>query len=396
MAKGEGTTLLLLAGIGAAVYYYRTQIEAELATLGINLPGLGPAPGAIAPVNLGPVTQAPVGAQITNASPITINTPGAVPVGTQGCYQYAGMISCPAGVSPPAGATPQNNCQPGYAIDASGVCTLYSDSELLAGLNSIPWTGSTAIPTEQINRIDPLVLANFASEIGPGVVPGTVLAYMLGLGANTPAAGATSTGSDGNLYTFTNGVWIFTPASAAAAAQSGAALQGLGRLGAIAQALPISNETLTQASHNPEIAAMVGNDQRALLTVPQWNYFYGQASGVVQTNPQHPAGDPGARVNAATYHQLRTQAGLTVRLGTLRPYHTGAFPLGSIRPGPAHNIPYVFPGNRTIYRIPGRGAVISPAAARRMLGLGVIQAKGGNHRWARSPFPRPSWWRQAE
>ncbi len=382
MAKDNLGTLLILGGIGAAIYYYRAQIEAELATLGINIPGVTPTPTST-------TSTAPAGAQATNSSP-TINTPGAVPVGTQGCFQYAGFLSCPPGVSYSAApvASPQNNCQAGYSIDASGTCTLYSDAELLTGLNSIQWSGSTAIPTEQINRIDPTVLANFASYIGPGVNPGTVLAYMLGLGASAPAAGTTATGSDGNIYTFENGVWVFSPASAAGATATGSTLSGLRGLRAVTAALPISNQTLTEASHNPATAAMVGNDQRALLTVPQWNYFYAQASGVVQTQPQHPAGDPGARVNAATYHQLRQQAGLPVRLGTLRPAHRGAFPLGGIGPGNAR-IPYVFPGNRNIFRVPGQGAVVQ----RRM---GLIQSGGGNHRWARSPFPRPSWWRVAE
>lgn len=368
MAKGSSTTLLLFGGIAAAIYFYRTQIEAELTSLGI--PGLVPA----TPI---PVTTVPM--QATNNSPISAATPGAVALGTQGCFTYAGMVSCPAGVSPPAPAAPQNNCQAGYTTDASGVCTLYSDAQLLAGLNSIQWTGSTAIPTEQINRIDPAILAAYGADVG--VNPGTVLAYMLGLGgAGSP--GQTATGSDGNFYTFTNnGSW---QRSAAA----GPGLQGIGRLGNVAAALPINNSILTEASHNPQTAAIVGSDPRALLTVPQWNYFYAQASGVVQTIPQHPAGEPGAKVNAATYHQIREAAGLPVRLGTLRPSAPGAFPLGGIGNGPAR-VPYVFPGNRNIYRIPGRGAV----PGRRNMGL--ISSGGGNHRWSRSPFPRPATWREA-
>ena len=367
MAKGSSTTLLLFGGIAAAIYFYRTQIEAELSTLGIGIPGLTPTSAA--------PTTATTPAQATNSSPITAATPGAVAVGTQGCFSYAGMISCPAGVSPPAAAPPQNNCQAGYSIDASGVCTLYSDAQLLAGLNSIQWSGSTAIPTEQINRIDPAILAAYGANVG--VNPGTVLAYMLGLGgAGSP--GQTTTGSDGNLYTYTNnGSWQRS---------ASATLSGLGRLGAVAAALPITNSILTEASHNPHTAALVGSDARALLTVPQWNYFYAQASGIVQTIPQHPAGDPGAKVNAATYHQIRQAAGLPVRLGTLRPSAPGAFPLGGISDGPSRT-PYVFPGNRNIYRVPGRGAVRN---------MGLISSGGGNHRWSRSPFPRPADWREAQ
>lgn len=372
MAKSNSTTLLILGGIGAAAYYYWAQIQAEAATFGITLPG-----GAGG-------STVPAGATVTNNSP-TIGTPGAVPLGTQGCFSYAGMVSCPPGVSPPAPAPPQNNCAPGYSIDANGVCTLYNDAQLLAGLNSIQWTGSTAVPTEQITRVDPQILAQYGSTTG--VNPGTVLAYMLGLGAGS-SNGTTETGSDGNLYTMTNGVYI----------RRSSTLQGIRgvRLGAISQALPVTNSILVEASHNPDTAAIVGNDPRALLTVPQWNYFYAQASGVLQAQPQHPAGDPGARVNAATYHQIRQDAGLPVRLGTLRPSRAGMFPLGAIRPGPAR-VPYTFPGNRTIYRVPGRGSVVAAAGStKRGVALGVITPGGGNHRWARSPFPRPADWRRSE
>lgn len=376
MAKDTGLTLLIFGGIAAAVYYYRTQIEADLAAAGINIPGLSPATTPAATTTTG-ATGAP--AQQTNASPITANTPGAFPLGTQGCFTYAGMVSCPAGVTPPAGAAPQNNCSPGYSIDASGTCTLYSDAALLAGLNSIQWSGSTAIPTEQIQRIDPAILATFGATVG--VNPGTVLAYMLGLGG-AGSAGQTTTGSDGNIYTYTsNGAWQRS---------APATMHGLGRLAGVAAALPVTNSLLINASHNPQTAALVGHDPRALLTVPQWNYFYSQASGVVQTIPQHPAGDPGARVNAATYHQIRQAAGLPVRLGTLRPALPGSFPLGGIADGPSRQ-PFIFKGNRTIYRIPGRGAVAAP---RRNMGL--LHDGGGNHRWTRSPFPRPATWREAQ
>ena len=74
MAKGSSTTLLLFGGIAAAIYFYRTQLETELSTLGINIPGLSPA------ATTSTTTTAP--AQATNASPITAATPGAVAVGT--------------------------------------------------------------------------------------------------------------------------------------------------------------------------------------------------------------------------------------------------------------------------------------------------------------------------
>jgi hypothetical protein len=367
--NGNDNTLLLLGIAGAAAYYFWPQISAALGLPSTTTPA--------AP------TTVPVGAQVTNASP-TINTPGSVAVGPAGCFMYNNLISCPPGVSPPPPAAPINNCQPGYSVDANGVCTLYSDAELLAGLNSIQWSGLTAIPAEQIQRIDPQILAEYASTTG--VNPGTVLAYMLGLGESA-AAGQKATGTDGNLYTFTNGVWL-RPASGALSGIPG------GRLARIAGALPITNEILIKASHDPQTAAIVGNDVRALLTVPQWNYFYAQASGVLQTRPQHPAGQPGAKVNAQTYHQLRRANGLAVELigpgtlGTVRKAPRGAFPLGSIASGP-DRVPFMPPVNRNIYRVPGQGLVVSQR-------MGVITSGGGNHRWSRSPFPRPVNWRVAE
>jgi len=313
----------------------------------------------------------------------SINTPGAVPVGTQGCFSYQGTISCPPGVSPPAPAPQAANCQPGYTVDASGICTQYSDAALLAGLNSLQWTGAANIPIEQINRIDPQILAQYSATVG--VTPGSVLAYMLGLGG-AAAYNTQTTGTDGNLYVFESSAipgvmqWI---------RQTKGTLSGIrgSRLGAIAAALPVTNAILERASYDPETAAILGSDPRGLLTVQQWNYFYSQASGVLQTKPTHPFGEQGAKINAQQYQALRQQAGLPVKLGTVRTSRPGAFPLGSIRDG-ASRVPYSYPGNRNIYRIPGQGAVPQK--------LGTIQDGGGNHRWARSPFPRPAWWRTAE
>jgi hypothetical protein len=371
----DNTGIIMLAIGGIAAYFYWPQISAAL-----GLPS-STAAATLVPTQL--IPSVPVTAQMTNSSP-TMNTPGSVPVGTQGCSMYNNLISCPPGVSPPPPAAPINNCQPGYSVDANGTCTLYSDAQLLAGLNSIQWSGLTAIPAEQIKRIDPQILAEYASTTG--VNPGTVLAYMLGLGgAGRP--GQKTTGSDGNLYTYTNGVWI-RPAAGALSGVPG------GRVARLAGALPINNNILIKASHDPDTAAMVGNDPRALLTVPQWNYFYGQASGVLQTKPAHPYGQPGAKVNAQTYQQIRRANGLAVELtgpatlGTVRRAARGAFPLGSIGFGP-DRVPFVQPGNRTIYRVPGQGLVVSKR-------MGVITSGGGAHRWARSPFPRPVDWRMAQ
>jgi len=268
-------------------------------------------------------------------------------------------------------------------VDASGICTQYSDAALLAGLNSLQWTGAANIPIEQINRIDPQILAQYSATVG--VTPGSVLAYMLGLGG-AAAYNTQTTGTDGNLYVFESSAipgvmqWI---------RQTKGTLSGIrgSRLGAIAAALPVTNAILERASYDPETAAILGSDPRGLLTVQQWNYFYSQASGVLQTKPTHPFGEQGAKINAQQYQALRQQAGLPVKLGTIHNSRPGAFPLGSIRDG-ASRTPFSYPGNRNIYRIPGRGAVPQK--------MGTISNGGGDHRWSRSPFPRPAWWRTAE
>ena len=53
----------------------------------------------------------------------------------------------------------------------------------------------------------------------------------------------------------------------------------LGRIGALTTALPITSATLILASADPEIAALVGRDPRAMFTADQWNAFYTLASG---------------------------------------------------------------------------------------------------------------------
>lgn len=111
----------------------------------------------------------------------------------------------PAGITLQTPAVPSSSCASGYSLDAGNVCVRYADAQLLSNLNSIQWTGSQDIPTEQINRIDPAILSQYASEIN--VNPGTVLAYMLGLGGQA-AAGTFLTGSDGNKYQFLGGAWV--------------------------------------------------------------------------------------------------------------------------------------------------------------------------------------------
>lgn len=404
--SNSGSSLVLLAGAGVAAYYFWPQIQAALGLTATAAPVQSSTPSTLP-------GGTPPGAQTTNSSP-SINTPGAVALGN-GCFSYQGTISCPPGIAPPQPAMPGGSCPAGYTysptlgvcfnnssesqgvactngynMDAAGVCTMYTDTQLIAGLNSIQWPGTTAIPAEQIARIDSQIVA--ASNMASGITPGSVLAYVLGLGG--AAANSTqATGSDGNLYQMIGAVWVrLTPAYPA----SGSGLQGLGRLGRLAAALPVTNDLLTKASYDPATAAILGTDPRGLLSVPQWNYFYGLASGVLQTKPTHPYGQQGAKINAAQYQALRQQAGLAVKLGSIRNARPGAFPsglgplrssMGSISAGPSRK-PFVYPGNRNIYRIPGQGAVPQK--------LGVIQSGGGNHRWARSPFPRPAWWRTAE
>lgn len=384
--SNAGSSVVLLGGAGLLAYLFWPQISSAL-----GIATAAPAsPQSTTPNPFPAPAGTPPGTVTTNLSPsVQLNANGTyscIAAATQlpgGCCSYAGMISCPPGISPPPPAPPAANCQPGFTVDQAGICTQYTDADLLAGLNSIQWSGSTNIPTEQINRIDPQILAEYSTTTG--VDPGSVLAYMLGLGGSA-AANTTATGSDGNIYEMVGGMWIRQPS---------AALSGIRgtRLGAIAAALPVTNQILMKASHDPETAAILGNDPRGLLTVDQWNYFYALASGQLQTKPTHPQGAQGGRVNAQQYQSLRMQAGVPVRLGSIRrSAHPGAFYVGyhdqrmtGISNGPSRQ-PFVWPGNRNIYRIPGQGAV--PAK------LGLISSGGGQHRWSRSPFPRPAWWRQ--
>lgn len=345
--------------------------------------------------------------------PITAAIPGAVPLGSQGCYEYSTgtdgstVINCPPGVNPPTAAAPSNSCADGFTLDASGVCTRYPDAVLLAQLNTLTWTGLSDIPAEQIARIDPGILSMYATTTG--VNAGSVLAYILGLGAN-PNDGTIVNGSDGNAYKALGGVfyrqgtatWQTTSVNGAPynpVAQS--VLNGVGRIGRlgtvsdIAAALPITQATLIEAACNPAIAALVGRDPRAMLTAAQWNAYYTRCTGIVQGIALHDPDIIGGLMSAEQYQARRAAAGLqtTSNLGTLRPARRGAFPLGRI--GLINQ--WVPPGNRTIYQIPGRGAV--PAGRGGFVPgsrMGVITDGGGAHRWARSPFPRPAWWREAE
>jgi hypothetical protein len=389
--------LLLLGGAGVLAYLTRNSW----------LPIVSPAPVATATGVTGNDPNAPT---LTTANqPISGYIPGAVPIGTEGCYAYpngtAGsmVMNCPPGVNPPPTSAPVNSCAAGFTLDPNNVCTKYSDGQLLANINSIPWTGSTDVPTEQIQRIDPQILEMYTTLTG--INAGTVLAYMLGLGSN-PADGTIAAGTDGNVYKALGGVFYRQGTATTASTQPvnptarKYTLQGLrgtrmGSLGSLTAALMITPNILVKASADPDTAKMVGRDDRAMLTAAQWNGYYTQATGMPQGIPLHPADMRGALMSAEQYQARRRAAGLMImsNLGTLRPARRGAFPLGGL--GIINQ--WVPPGNRTIYQVPGRGAVPSVRGKIPPRGkMGVIDNGGGNHRWARSPFPRPAWWRDAE
>jgi hypothetical protein len=295
-------------------------------------------------------------------------------------------MNCPPGVNPPAASSPPNNCASGFTQDAAGICTRYPDAVLLAQLNSLAWTGTSDIPTEQIMRIDPQILKMYATTTG--ITAGTVLAFMLGLGsAAGEVDGTIANGSDGNAYILQGGTFYRQGVS------THSTVNGIGaRLGAVSQILrrnvPITRATLIMASAQPVIAALTGRDPRAMMTAAQWNALYTQATGIVQGIPLHPVNMQGALMSAEQYQARRAAAGLetTTNLGSVRTARRAAFPLAGL--GLINQ--WVPPGNRTIYQLPGRGAVPAGRGAT----LGVIRDGGGSHRSARSPFPRPQWWRQ--
>lgn len=375
--------LLLLAGAAGVAYMTR---EKWLPVLQEKYPQYFPPPilpsGATGANPTAPTTS-------TANQPIGAPVPGAIALGNQGCYMYptgtdgSMVINCPPGVTPPATSSPHPNCADGFTQDAAGICTRYPDAYLLANLNSIPWSGLADIPSEQISRIDPDILRMYSTTTG--INGGTALAYLLGLGAN-PEDGTIRAGSDGFAYKALGGVFYRQGTATAST------VHGLGRLGSIAAALPITNATLISASADPRIAALVERDQRAMLTAEQWNGYYTQATGIVQGVQLSPREDPDALMSAEQYQARRRAAGLAIgRVGRILPARRGAFPLGAITA-------WVPPANRTIYQIPGRGAVPAGRGGRipPRRNLGLIEDGGGNHRWARSPFPRPSWWREAE
>jgi hypothetical protein len=83
----------------------------------------------------------------------------------------------------------------------------YTDSQLVAGANTIPW--SSSIPDDQLQRIGAQINANLAQFQRQGIVEGSVLAYMLGLGSGQPD-GAVIVAPSGQSYTVSGGVFVLT------------------------------------------------------------------------------------------------------------------------------------------------------------------------------------------
>lgn len=335
--------------------------------------------------------------QVTNSSPIGPWTPGATQL-PGGCWQYGNtpvLVNCPPGATPPNPRDPANGvCVPGFEMSASGQCARQDDQAQLATLNSTVYDGPQSIAqvlqTMPRTPISSYIVAQYATSIG--INPGSVLAALLGLPANQ-TRGTFAPGNDGYNYLMVDGVFIRQGTQTQLTRNLGPIGPRVRLQGIVPSAVPVTAATLIAASNDPQIAATVGNDPRAMLTVAQWNYYYTQATGVLQVPPPFPAIDPDALITAQQYQAWRLQAGLTPaparrNLGLILNSRPGAFPLGGISDGPSR-VPFIQPGNHNIYRIPGRGAV--PQAR-----LGTIKDGGGDHRSARSPFPQPAWWRHAE
>lgn len=324
--------------------------------------------------------------QVTNNSPIGPWTPGAEQL-PGGCWRYGNtpvLMNCPEGATPPTPRDEANGrCLPGYTMSVTGQCASGNDQVQLAQLNSEPYvSGPVTAPP-----ISAAILGFYVSTTG--VKPGSMLGAMLGLPANQ-AYGTFAQGNDGFNYLMLDQVFIRQGTATQLTRPTGPIGPRPGKLqGILPSAVPVTNATLIAASSDPTIAALLANDPRGMLTIDQWNYFYTQATGVLQVAPPYPQIDPTALISAQQYQAWRQRAGVSPatakgKLGLILDARPGAFPLGGISDGPAR-MPFIHPGNRNIYRIPGQGAV-----------LGTIHQGGGAHRWARSPFPRAAGWRHAE
>ncbi len=79
----------------------------------------------------------------------------------------------------------------------------YSDAQLIAGVNDILWDGS--ISAAQLDRVHVPVDLNYLTYAV--IKPGSVLAYMLGLGSGGDV-GAITQGSDGKRYQRSANGWM--------------------------------------------------------------------------------------------------------------------------------------------------------------------------------------------
>ncbi len=328
------------------------------------------------------------GPQVTTNSPIGPWTAGAEQL-PNGCWRYGNfpaLVNCPPNTPPPLPRpVARGRCGPGYTMNEAGICARTEDQATLAYLNSTPYKEGGAVQTFGLT---PTLIGQYVLTVGAN--PGSQLAALLGLPPN-PSMGTMEQGNDGFNYLPVQGVYIRQGTATQATRPTGPIgprikLQGLGT---ITGALPITIATLIAASNDPTIAAMVATDPRAMLTLSQWNYFYTQATGIPQGSPHYPAIEPHAMISAVDYQRWRQAAGLEpeqTKLGIIHDSRPGAFPLGGISDGPDRQ-PFIHKGNNNIYRIPGR-------RSRRR--LGIIHDGGGDHRFARSPFPRAADWRQAE
>lgn len=115
---------------------------------------------------------------------------------------YTGGLSSLLGTSAPVVST---------VVSTTTTTSGYSDSQLLAGINSILWD-AVLTPADQLTRIQPQIMGIYANV---PINPNTVLAYMTGVGG-----AGTTVGQVVNGYTWNGTTWNGT----------GAGLLGLGMI----------------------------------------------------------------------------------------------------------------------------------------------------------------------
>ena len=162
----------------------------------------------------------------------TIGSPGASsiiyspPLAQQSCVAPACSVpepltgqfisSDPAPPPPIVATTPAaaaQACAAGWQVDASGVCTRYSDNDLVNGANTIQWAGDGSIPGEQLTRVQARLLSAYGNQ-PQHIGAGSVLAYVYGVGGSAPE-GTVITADNGYTYRMTSGVWQLSTAQTA-------------------------------------------------------------------------------------------------------------------------------------------------------------------------------------